>query len=922
MKHFVLAAALAALAPSCVWAEAVTPATPAATCAAGSPLAGSVRDNTAALIPGASLTLDGGKPVVSGSDGRFRFPCVSNGKHKLSVSADGFATHEVLLNSPRTGELNVTLELASVQSEVTVSVDQATVADTVASGPTQTISGDRLQSLADDPDDLLRELQQMAASAGGSPSNSTIAVDGFANDEGTTKLPPKSSIAYIKVNPDLFSAEYRNPPFGGGRIEIYTKPGADKFHGALFATNGSSWMNARDPFSTSKAALGKQRYGFELSGPILKKGSDFSMNLEHRSIDNVAVVNAIDVNASGVQTPIVQNVATPQQLWQGELRVDWQLGPKNTFIATFDANANHQQNLGVGGTSLASTGYDEQDNEYNLHFTDITTINAKLMHEARVAFEFDRNSDNPISTAPQISLAGAFTGGGAANGQTHAHSTFMQIEDDAILNLKKHLMKAGLQTEFVFDDLFLRTNFNGSYSYGGGLIPGTTQSITGIQQYVRALNGQPGGTPTVFSNVAGNPEEKFTIFRGAIYYQDDWKLRDNLKFSYGLRYFSQTNPDVHNDFTPRLGIAWSPDKKATWTLHAHAGTFAGRFRGRDYMELVREDGVNRITSTVYNPACTGISTAVCDPLAGATAIHSQRTVQPGFGNEFWAAENIGFTHSFPHGWNLSGDYYQAQIWHASRTENINAPLNGSPTGPRPLAPNVNIFQVQNSGRGYGNVEFVGLEQHTLKHVQFFIGSVREWVVDDNDDSMFYTPQTTGVNRGEYARRDTDPLWHVFGNALVKLPAKLQLSGNLQGGGLQKYNVTTGFDNNGDGDFNDRPQYAPAGTPLCSATVTSNCAYATPWGNLVTSGGAASLPRDKGTMPWTVYLDMNLQRTFRLTRDPKNDHPQTLSANIRSSNVLNHRNVTSVGTVIGSPLFGVAYAADPGRRVEAGLRYTF
>ena len=76
------------------------------------------------------------------------------------------------------------------------------------------------------------------------------------------------------------------------------------------------------------------------------------------------------------------------------------------------------------------------------------------------------------------------------------------------------------------------------------------------------------------------------------------------------------------------------------------------------------------------------------------------------------------------------------------------------------------------------------------------------------------------------------------------------------------------------------------------------------------------------MPWQIYLDTNLQRTFSLTRNAKADSPQTLTANIRAANVLNHMNVTSVGGVLGSPTFGVPYAADNGRRVEFGLRYSF
>ena len=82
------------------------------------------------------------------------------------------------------------------------------------------------------------------------------------------------------------------------------------------------------------------------------------------------------------------------------------------------------------------------------------------------------------------------------------------------------------------------------------------------------------------------------------------------------------------------------------------------------------------------------------------------------------------------------------------------------------------------------------------------------------------------------------------------------------------------------------------------------------------------PRNKGVLPWQIYLDANLQRAFKLTHNAKAEHQQTLTLNLRSSNVLNHLNVNSVGGVLGSPLFGVPYAADNGRRVEAGARYSF
>ena len=126
----------------------------------------------------------------------------------------------------------------------------------------------RLQQLPDDPDDLLRQLQVLSASSGGSPVSTLIMVDGFQNGSA---LPPKSSIASIRVNPDLFSAEYQTPPWSGGVIEITTKPGADTLHGALFYSDSNSSFNATDPFSITATPASKRRYGFELSGPLVSK---------------------------------------------------------------------------------------------------------------------------------------------------------------------------------------------------------------------------------------------------------------------------------------------------------------------------------------------------------------------------------------------------------------------------------------------------------------------------------------------------------------------------------------------------------------------------------------------------------------------------------------------------------------------------
>ena len=211
------------------------------------------------------------------------------------------------------------------------------------------------------------------------------------------------------------------------------------------------------------------------------------------------------------------------------------------------------------------------------------------------------------------------------------------------------------------------------------------------------------------------------------------------------------------------------------------------------------------------------------------------------------------------------------------------------------------------------MEFGGFEQHSIKWAQLFVGAVRVNQIDDSNDDLFFTPQSSFSNAGEFAYRTTQPVFEVFGNGTFTLPEKVTLSGSLHGSGEQHFNITTGFDNNGDGNFNDRPQYAAPGTPQ---------AVPTRYGLLVANGGTGVFPRNQGVMPWTFYLDTNIQRAFTLTHNPKADHQQIVTVNIRSSNLLNHTNVTQVGGVFASPLFDVPYAADNGRRVEAGVRYAF
>ena len=152
------------------------------------------------------------------------------------------------------------------------------------------LSGKDLDALSDDPDELADDLQALAGPSAG-PNGGQIYIDGFTGGQ----LPPKSSIREIRINQNPFSAEYDK--LGYGRIEIFTKPGTDQYHGQVSVNGNSSYFNSTSPFATSNPPYDSTQYTANFGGPMGKKAS-FFINFERRNIGDNAIVNAYVLDPS------------------------------------------------------------------------------------------------------------------------------------------------------------------------------------------------------------------------------------------------------------------------------------------------------------------------------------------------------------------------------------------------------------------------------------------------------------------------------------------------------------------------------------------------------------------------------------------------------------------------------------------------
>ena len=537
------------------------------------------------------------------------------------------------------------------------------------------------------------------------------------------------------------------------------------------------------------------------------------------------------------------------------------------------------------------------------------------MHESRLGFTYRTRNDAPHSAAPSLQVAGAFTGGGATTQALRSHELDIEFDDDVLYQHRKHNMKAGVELLDAKISDRLPSNFNGTYIFGGGTAPtlnaagastGASAVISGLEQYRRALVHLPGGNATQYAFTQGTPSVGVNQLRVVLYAQDVWKLRPRLELSLGLRYSLQNAPVTFGNVAPRMGFAWSPDRKRKWVLHARTGLFFTPVDAATTLEARRLNGSNQtqlqISNPVYGtPLTTGVAavTTLRAPLPTLSQIPSVQT-------------HFGIEHDFPKHWHAQANLYLARAWNDLRSRNINAPLDGQTGGPRPHGADLNLYQYQQTGGLGGNVIFAGVDQHSMKNLQIFAGYIHMNLRTDADTPALF-PQSSFTDAGEYARPTWEATHHLIAFTNYVFPLGVVLSNQFDAASGNPYNVTTGFDANGDGIFNDRPRFAAGTDPGATATQFGTLSSVS-----AITGAGAVLGRNAGTLPWNVHLDANLSRGFKL---PGREGRQ-VAVNLRSTNLLNHLNGTAVGGVLGSPLFGRTYAADPGRRLEVGLRYTF
>jgi Carboxypeptidase regulatory-like domain len=923
----------------------------------GSSLRGQVTDQFGAVVVGASVTVtdQSGKERVALTDdrGAYRFDGLTPGAYNLRASQPGFAPYDKkglsVGNNLTTHDVKLSVTIET--QKVTVDASTSLGVDPNSNKGARVISGKELNALSDDPDELAAELNALAGPAAG-PGGTQVFVDGFTAD----KVPDKQTIREIVINQNPFSAEFER--IGFGNIQIFTKPGAGKLHGAGAFTFSDAFMNSRNPFAANRPPYQRRIIEANLNGPLSKRIS-FFFGFGRRDIDDTAVINATTLNTAFVPTTVSEAVVTPKRFMNLGPRVDFALNKNNTLTVRYNLNATDLDMQGIGGFSLASRAFDYSDRLHILQVIDMAIVNPRTVNEFGFQYIWYPIKQTSKDPSPGLIVLDAFSGGGSQIGNYSFNRGEGELRDYVTVTKGKHTTKFGGRLRWAHISDTAPTNFGGTFVFVGGSAPQldasnnlvigpggqpVTIDINSLERYRRTLVLQSlgfhgaairtrGGGAAQLTVAGGNPFAEVRQWDIAPFIQDDWRVRPDFTLSAGLRYQYQTNLSSKTLFAPRLSFAWTPwftsKGQPKTVIRGGAGIFYDLIRTSTTLQANRFNGNTETQFIVSDPSLLDLFPAIPSSTALASLSQPQTIWRkvPDLTEPYFFQSSISLERTLPRNTTLSLSYLYTRGLHQLRSRDLNAPA--PVTGIRPFGNAFNIYDYETTGLFRQQLLVVNTVLRPNKRITLNANYTFGYAKGDTDGAGTFPSDSYNL-RTELGRSSLD-LRHRFtltGSidtrwGITFFPLLIASSG-------APFNITTGLDNNADSLFTDRPAFA---TDLSRSSVK-----VTPFGafDLAPLPGAQIIPRNYGDGPSYFSVNLRIAKTFGFGSEPKpkaasknavaaapgiapgkiqassrpEDKPYRLTLSVFVSNLFNR---TNNGPPIGnltSPLFGLSNSISP------------
>ncbi len=947
-------------------------------------LRGLVTDQNGAVVLGAKITVNGSsgltKTTSTDKTGSYSFTGLPPGDYEVQASAPNLELAEPARISLQGGAQTLDLQLKVVLAPEKVTIEENAAprvsTDSNNNASAQVLRGDDLDALSDNPEDLQAQLLALAGPSAG-PSGGQIFIDGFSGGQ----LPSKESIREIRINQNPFAPEYDR--LGFGRIEIFTKPGTDKFKGSLYFNFANQFWNTRNPYAQQKAPFLLKEYGGSVSGAV-NKHSSFFLDVRRDEIDNGSIINAItlDPQTLAIVNPFTDVFRTRQRRFGINPRIDYQLNAKNTLTLRYGFTHADIRGAGIGGFNLVSRGTHPENKNHTLQITETAVLGKNAINETR--FQFFRTYGPTIADdlSPAIQVLGSFNGGGAQVGHSFDARNSYELQNYTSIISGTHSWKFGVRLRRETINNTSPQNFGGTFSFGGGdRAPAVNANgrpncagqpvltpVTSIERYRWTLLMQQsgcspadirrlGGGATQFSINAGNPEISASQVDVGLFAGDDWRVRPNLTLSLGLRYETQNNIHDWRDFSPRLTVAWAPgptkqNARAKTVLRAGFGVFYDRFSLSNRLTALRYNGIVQQQYVITNPDFFPLIPSISS-LAGFPTTQTIQQISPTLRAPYVIQSAVSLERQLPFNTTIAITFANAHGLHLLRSE----------VKPGP------VFLMESSGLYNQNQLITYVNSRLNKDVSLSVSYVLNRALS-NTDGLATFPANPNDFTGEYGPASTDVRQRFTFTVTINTKWNVRFNPFVVVQSGPPFEITVGRDLYNTTLFNGRP-----GIPT---DLTKSGLIQTKYGLLDPNPtpDERTLSRNFGRGPGSVTVNLRVTKTIEFGREgsgaagpppsgPGSGGPDrrgtagvftpgatpapsasrvsrryNLSIAMSINNLLNHTNPGSIIGNITSPLFGNANQPSGGgggfggggglgfsesannRRLELQMRFSF
>ncbi|HUU33865.1 MAG TPA: carboxypeptidase-like regulatory domain-containing protein, partial [Vicinamibacterales bacterium] len=663
-----------------VWVAAVvlTAATVAAQSRGGASLRITVLDETAAVLPGATVLLvgdDGVEHALQVDDaGVVVAPDLNPGTYTVGATFPGFRPGSVAITLKR-GANQVALTLTVAMSEE-VTVGEADPSERRDGGFTTTLTQDEIDGLSDDPDEMADQLAEMAG------PGAQIFVDGFRGG----RLPPKDQIQQIRFRTNSYAAEYHDA--GMVRVEVITKPGMGAWRSRVTFGFRDESLNARNAFADTRPPEQVKRVQVSSQGPIVKGKTSVTFSVEgNQSYDSQTIVAATPTG------DVRDQIRRPNDVVNASIRVEQALGPGSALRAEYQRRTQDRRNLGVGDFELPEHAYGTDSITDTIRLRNTRVLGKKAFSELKFEFVQSSTENSSFAQAPTLRVLDAFTGGGAGQTGTREGRQFI-LDQSFDFTVRKHAIRAGLLFEAGQWDSTQQTNANGTYTFS---------SLADFQASLART----------YTRRVGDPAVSYSQYQAGWYMQDDFRLKRNLQVSLGLRQEVQTHVNDKWNLAPRAAFTWTAGKT---NVRGGWGVFYDWFESATYEQTLRVDGIKQVDEVIVNPTFPVTATSAGTRLPASRIQAAANLDQP-----IVQQASLGFDRNLKPWLGIRSDYMWTRGYRLLRSVNVNAPLDG--VRPDPFVGNVS--ELQATGERAQDRISVGLNVRVPKH-RIFGNVMYQW----------------------------------------------------------------------------------------------------------------------------------------------------------------------------------------------------